>query len=109
LFVDCVKNYLTLDETAYITSHCKTFVSLDEFFRNMSPADIKVYRTKRVMDMNPGVLRRTDIIKLEKSLDESDAITQTRVIANLFKNDEDSNNSTDVEFDVDLEQVLFGE
>lgn len=105
-FIEAAKSELQLSDVSEINAMCNTFDDLLPLFQKKS-FPLHVVKVKRVMDMDKNLNRRSDILKAVKELNEDPTVTETRVIASdpsIF-----NTKSTNIDFDAELDAVLFGE
>lgn len=79
LFLNCIRRSADPVLIKQIESSCKKFDDVINVFRQYNvPEDIM--RVKRVMDRDPGLMHKSDVMNAVKELKEESSVTETRVL-----------------------------
>ena len=81
LFLSCIKKSAEPIMYAQIVSKCKRYEDLISFLREFNVAE-DIIRIKRIMDRDPLLVYKTDILKAAKALQEEASVSETRVLFN---------------------------
>lgn len=102
LFLTCTKKLLDPVTIENIKENCNSFKDLVSFLRDHN-VDEEVIKIKRVMDQNPDLTKRSEVMKLYKEFKEDPTVTENRVMA-----EEEVDDLENVD-DIDFDKMLFGD
>ena len=102
LFLQSSTKFISDEEYEDLVKKLKTYDSVKvALFNENLPDDMIII--KRIIDSNPNLKSRSDVLKKFKEFKEDLSVTESRVMSNNIREEDD-----DITYDTNVEDILFG-